>query len=504
MKIDLIHSLTPLHTTQDFKGDTVAHLYFQNDKKEAALHAQSLTEIQDLAKSGTFNGAPKSSFFIRGSYIEKVNLIVAGLGNKKTFSAEKARQTGAMVYRKLEAEKAKSFGVDVDALLKVATKAQVTDILKGFFEGLYLASYTFDKYKATAGKGFKLESTSLISEDKKNHAWLNQIAEETLITVDCVFTTRDYSNEPSNFGTPEYYANDISKLAKRFGMKCKVLGEAEAKKEKMDLYLSVSKGSDREAKVVILEYTPKKAAKGAKNVAIVGKGVTFDSGGISIKPSSGMENMKHDMTGAATMIGATLLAARLHSKNKMVTILVFTENMPSGSSTQPGNVIKSRSGKTVEVINTDAEGRLVLADALDLAHDYNPDVIIDSATLTGACSIALGRLASALFSNDKKLTQAMFKSSEATEEALWELPLWDEYFDDLKTPYADMRNSANDSYGGTIRGAVFMKQFIKPGMKWAHVDLANRAYDQGYLPYNPGKGSSGVYVRTFAHFVMNY
>jgi len=214
--------------------------------------------------------------------------------------------------------------------------------------------------------------------------------------------------------------------------------------------------------------------------------------------------MKHDMTGAATMAGATLLAARLGSKNKITTILVFAENMPSGNALQPGNIITARNGKTVEIINTDAEGRLVLADALDLAHDYKPDLIVNTATLTGAVSVALGKLTSALFSNDDKLAKGLMASTEVTEEALWQLPLWDEYFEDIKSHYADMMNSANDSNGGTIRGAVFLKQFIKPGMKWAHVDLANRAYDQGYLAYNPRKGSSGVYVRTFAHFAMNY
>ena len=282
------------------------------------------------------------------------------------------------------------------------------------------------------------------------------------------------------------------------------MDEAECKKEKMDLFLSVSHGSDREARVVILEYTPKTGAKSAKTVALVGKGVTFDSGGISLKPSMRMEDMKHDMTGAATIVGSTFLAARLGSKNKLVTIVAFTENMPNGRATQPGNVIKSRSGKTVEIINTDAEGRLVLADALDLAQDYKPDVVVNAATLTGACSIALGKLCSALFSNNEKLTFQLQKAASKTEEALWELPMWDEYFEDLRSPYADMANSANDSYGGTIRGAVFMKQFIREGTKWAHIDLANRAYDQGFLPYNPRKGATGTYVRTFAEFVMEY
>ena len=504
MKTDLIHSLIPLTASRAISGDTVAYLYFQNDKKEAALNSQTPTEVQDLSKSGAFNASVKSCYFIRGSYIEKTNLLVAGLGSKKQFTPEKARQTGAVVYNKLNAEKVKGLAIDVDVILSSVAKPQANELLRAFLEGFYLASYTFDKHKSVKPPARPLAAVSLISADRKNEAWLTLVADETLITVDCIFTTRDYSNEPSNIGTPEYYANDISKLAKRYGLKCKVLGEAEAKKENMNLFLAVSAGSDREAKVVILEYSPKAAAKNAKNIALVGKGVTFDSGGISIKPSMRMEDMKHDMTGAATMIGATLLAARLGAKNKMVTILVFTENMPNGIALQPGNVITARNGKTVEIINTDAEGRLVLADALDLAHDYKPDLIVNSATLTGAATIALGKFCSALFSNDDKLALEIMKSTDVTEEALWQLPLWDDYFEDLKSSTADMMNSANDGGGGTIRGAIFMKQFIRPGMKWAHIDLANRAYNQGYLSYNPSKGASGTYVRTFAHFVMNY
>jgi leucyl aminopeptidase len=504
MKSEFIHTLVPVQFAREFKGDTLAQIFFQTDKKTAAIHKETPTEISDLVKSETFTGSAKSVFFVRGSYIENKNLIAIGLGNKKEFTPEKARQTGAVVSSKLLSERVKNFGIDVDALLESATKAECEPLLIALLEGIYLAQYSFDKYKSSKNGHSKLTTIQLVSEDRKNEAWLKKVAHEALVTVDCIYVTRDFSNEPSNFGTPEFYANEISKFCKSYGLKCKVMGEAEARKEKMDLFLSVGQGSDRESKVVIMEYTPKGGAKGARHVSLVGKGVTFDSGGISIKPSMRMEDMKHDMTGAATMVGSTLLAARLGSKNKITTILVFAENMPSGKATQPGNIIKARNGKTVEIINTDAEGRLVLADALDLAHDYKPDVIVNTATLTGACSVALGKLASALFANDEKVANSLLESTHSTEEALWQLPLWDEYFEDIKSNYADMANSANDSNGGTIRGAIFLKQFIRPGMKWAHVDLANRAYDQGYLPYNPRKGSSGVYTRTFAHFAMNY
>ena len=500
----MLHNLIPLNHTKVAEGDTLLTLFFQNDKKEIPSNSQSQTEIQDLIKNGVFSGTAKTTSFIRASYIDQLNILVAGLGVKSDSTPEIARQTGAFVYNKITAEKVNELGIDVDALVKSAGKELASVTLGAFLEGFYLASYSFDKYKSVQKPAGKLKLVSLVSNDKKNDGWIKNLIEKTLITADCTFLTRDFSNEPSNIGTPTYYANTIAKIAKQYGIKCKIMGDAECKKEKMNLFLCVGEGSAQESKVVILEYTPKAAAKSAKTISLVGKGVTFDSGGISIKPSMKMEDMKHDMTGAATMLGATLMAARLGSKNKIVTLLGFAENMPGQNAVQPGNIITTRSGKTVEIINTDAEGRLVLADVLHLAQDYNPEVIVDSATLTGACTVALGKLASALFSNDSKLADQILDASEQTEEHLWELPLWDEYYEDIKSNYADMMNSANDGAGGTIRGAIFLKQFIKEGQKWAHVDLANRAYDQGYLPYNPRKGSSGVYVRTFAEFVMNY
>jgi leucyl aminopeptidase len=504
MKNKMIHELFQLSHAKTFEGDTLLSLHFQNDKKELALNSQSPTELHDLVKHGVFNAAAKSTSFIRASYIDKINLLFVGLGAKKDSSFETARQTGAVTFTKVSSEKVKVLGIDVDSFLKASGKEHAAEVLCAFLEGFYLASYTYDKHKTTPKHNHKLKSITLVSSDKKNDNWLNELAHKVLVTADCTFLTRDLSNEPSNFGTPEYYANTLAKLSKDYGLKCKIMNEAACKKENMNLFLSVGNGSTRESYVVVMEYTPKTGAKTAKTVSLVGKGVTFDSGGISIKPSMKMEDMKHDMTGAATMIGATLMAARLEAKQKIITVLGFCENMPGNNATQPGNVITTRNGKTVEIINTDAEGRLVLADILDLAQDYKPDVMVNTATLTGASTVALGKLASALFANDEKLAQQFIEVSCKTEERLWKLPLWDEYFDDLKTPYADMANSANDAAGGTIRGAIFLKQFIKEGQKWAHIDLANRAYDQGFLPYNPRKGSSGVYVRTFAEFVMNY
>lgn len=508
MKNQIIHELPQVSAQSQFSSDpTAVRVIFigQTEKGEAHLAPGSLTEIQDIVKHKVFVGAAKTNTFIRNSYIEKENIAVVGVGSKSKFSTEQARQSGAIFYSRMSAEKITDVGLDFDSLMKAFSKSQAEAFLNAFIEGYMLASYTFVKYKSVPPKnGYKTETLSLVSTSKAIHKTLNELAQRALHTVDCIFVARDLSNEPANVGTPTYYANEISKLAKAHGLKVKVMGEAEARKEKMNLFLGVSKGSAQEPKCVILEYTPKTNAKKAKTVALVGKGVTFDSGGISLKPGLKMEDMKHDMSGASTMVGTTLLAARLGCKNKIVTVMVFCENMPSGTAQCPSHIITGRNGKTVELINTDAEGRLILADALDLAQDYKPDVMVDAATLTGACSVALGKLASALFSNDSKLTAKLLEAGNSTDEKLWELPLWDEYFEDMKSHYADMMNSVNDSNGGTIRGAMFMKQFIRPGQKWAHLDIANAANDLGYLPYNPRKGATGKYVKTLAEFVNGF
>ena len=214
--------------------------------------------------------------------------------------------------------------------------------------------------------------------------------------------------------------------------------------------------------------------------------------------------MKHDMTGAATLFAATLLAAKLKVPNRVVTVLAFTENMPDGKAIQPGNILTARNGKTVEIINTDAEGRLILGDVLDYAHQFKPDAIVDAATLTGAVGIALGKHCSAILGNDENLIESLRRAGDNCGERLWQLPLYDEYFDDMKSEYADMKNSVNDSAGGTIRGAIFLKQFIKSGFKWAHLDIASLAWDLGHLPYFPKKGASGAFVRTLARFAADF
>jgi len=486
--------------------DTDLVLVFQGESKKAQVpdgskYAELLSKFSE---GDVFQARHGSMQVVRfaGQGSAK-NVVFLGLGKAAELTEEKLRQAAAMLWSKLAAEKFESAAMAFDASL-----SQVSHI-RAILEGMLLSAYSFNKYKTgpeQSAKSTGLKKLFLISADRSVRSHLAQEATRALAVAECVNITRDWSNEPSNVGTPEYYASEAARLAKKHGLKVKVLSEADARREKMGLFLAVGQGSTREGKIVVLEYTPKgvKNSKNLKTIAFVGKGITFDSGGISIKPALRMEDMKHDMTGAATLFGATLLAAQLKVPNRIVAILAFTENMPSGDAIQPGNVVRARNGKTVEIINTDAEGRLILADVLDYAHEFKPDAIIDAATLTGAVSVALGKHCCAVLGNDEGLIQSLRAAGTANHERIWQLPLFDEYFEDMKSDTADMKNSANDGNGGTIRGASFMQQFIRKGTHWAHLDIAAVANGMGHLPYFPKKGASGMYVRTLAQFAAEY
>jgi leucyl aminopeptidase len=495
--------------------DTDICAVFQDSGKKAISPKGSYSGVvEKLRKSGAYEAKAGSIQFLRlldkGIAKGAENVLLLGMGPVTELTEEKIRQLGGTVWSKLVAEKAKKVAVEVDGFFAVSgtQESLKTRWIRAFSEGLILSAYRFNKYK-THGDSVKTAEPIgpsqfiFVTHDKNLKTQLDTELEQVAAVGEAVTVTRDWSNEPSNYGTPVYFAEEAKKLAKKHGLKCKVLTEQDAAKEKMGLFLGVGQGAERESRMVVLEYTPK-GIKNPKTLALVGKGVTFDSGGISIKPSMKMEDMKHDMTGAATVMGAMILAAEWEVPNRVIAVMVFCENMPDGNAIQPGNILTSRNGKTVEVINTDAEGRLILADALDYVQDLKPDAIVDVATLTGAVSIALGKQCCGVMGNDESLIQAVRSAGDSCGERIWELPLFDEYFDDLKSDYADMKNSANDSYGGTIRGAIFLKQFIKKGMAWAHLDIAATAWNLGHKSYFPKHGASGAYVRTLAEFVRNF
>jgi len=307
--------------------------------------------------------------------------------------------------------------------------------------------------------------------------------------------TRGLQMQPGNVCTPTYLADQAGKLAKTYGFALTVLDRAQLKKEGMGALLAVAQGSAEEPRFIALEY---KGGAGAP-VVLVGKGVTFDSGGISIKPAQSMEDMKYDMSGAAAVLGTFEVLGRLKPKINVVGLIPATENLPSGTAVKPGDVVKSHLGKTIEIINTDAEGRLILCDALSYARRFKPAAVLDAATLTGAVVVALGHHAIGIMGNDEALLAEVQDAGERAGERCWPLPLWDEYRDLVKSEIADVKNSGGRS-AGSIAGGWFLKEFVE-GFPWVHLDIAGTAYTEGEVA-TQGKGPTAVGVRLFTEFLL--
>ena len=302
-------------------------------------------------------------------------------------------------------------------------------------------------------------------------------------------TVKDLANAPSNLLTPSRLAERAAQVAKDTGVKCTVYDKRDIEKMKMGGLLAVNRGSSEEPRFIVLEYAPRKAKR---HVALVGKGITFDSGGISIKPAEKMEEMKFDMCGAAAVIGTLETAAKLDLPLHITGLIPSTENLPSGSAYKPGDIITMMNGKSVEIVNTDAEGRMILGDALHYASELKPDHIIDYATLTGACVVALGSEAAGLFSNDDELARKLIECGERVGERLWRLPEWDEYKELIRSDWADMKNSGG-RWGGASSAAVFLKEFVNCP-SWAHLDIAGTAYAEHETP-REARGATGAGVR---------
>ncbi|MFL5572304.1 MAG: leucyl aminopeptidase [Gemmatimonadaceae bacterium] len=301
---------------------------------------------------------------------------------------------------------------------------------------------------------------------------------------------------PGNLCTPEYLAETAADIAKRYGMALTVLGRREMEAEKMGSFLAVAQGTPQDPKLITIEY--KGAKPNAKPVVLVGKGLCFDSGGISIKPAQGMEHMKFDMCGAAGVLGTMEAIGQMRPDVNVVGVVGATTNMPSGTAMNPGDVVKAQNGKSIEIINTDAEGRLVLADCLSYAKRFNPDVVIDAATLTGACVIALGHTATGVFSSDDTLIAEILSAGKKAGEPGWPLPLWDDYKELIKSDVADIKNSGGRP-AGAVTAAMFLKEFAE-GYTWAHLDIAGTAYSETDLVTIP-KGPTGVPTGTFIEFI---
>jgi leucyl aminopeptidase len=314
-----------------------------------------------------------------------------------------------------------------------------------------------------------------------------------------VFLARDLINEPASVSTPTYLADHAAKILRSDGIRGEIWGPAKIKAAKMAGLLAVARGSIEEPRFIKLIYTP--TGKPKKKIALVGKGITFDSGGLSLKPPKSMETMKHDMSGGAAVLGVMSVISHLKPQVHVTGYVPATENLPSGTAQKPGDIIRYKNGKTVEVLNTDAEGRLILADALIQAVNDIPDVIIDLATLTGACVVALGSQIAGLFSNSQELSETLIRCGKEAGEQLWPLPLVREYKDDIKSTVADIKNTGSGN-AGAIAAALFLQEFVGE-VPWAHLDIAGPAFSEKDSSYVP-KGGTGFGVRTLARYLLSH
>jgi leucyl aminopeptidase len=362
---------------------------------------------------------------------------------------------------------------------------------------LALADYAFNRYKTGTDAGRSAEAEAVVVPPAPLKARsLTAAVRSAEAVAGAVRWARDMGNAPGNDLGPQDFAREVRALCGKRGLRLRILEKKEIVREKMGGLLGVNAGSARPPVFLVGEYAP---AKARGTAVLVGKGITFDSGGISLKPAASMGEMKYDMMGAATAFACLACAKALALPVRIVALAPVTENMPGGTATRPGDILRMRNGKTVEVDNTDAEGRLILGDALSYAEAFRPDVLVDFATLTGAVQIALGSECAGLMSTDDGLAGGITEAGEATGERVWRLPLWDEYRENLKSEWADMRNTGGRS-AGTINGAVFLKEFAPAGVPWAHLDIASVAHFEKEQSGWPA-GASGFGVALTMEFL---
>ncbi len=451
MRVRLSDTLAPGAATR-----CIAFLHEGRDPS-AGLPASLRTRVRSAARSAGFQGKT-------GEVVEEGGWILCGLGRGPA-PAHRLRATLRRAMKTALRPSQRTVALCFDG--KVSVEA-----FRSLLPHIALADYSFDRYKSKKAQAGRAGQATVIPPPGSKARSFAQAAREAEAVAGAVGWMRDVGNTPGNDLGPVELARAAKALAARGGFRLKVLDKRLIEKEKMGGLLGVNAGSARPPVFLIGEYAP---AKPRGTAVLVGKGITFDSGGISIKPAASMGEMKYDMMGAATVFGCLAAVRALKLPVHLVALAPVTENMPGGSATRPGDILRMRSGKTVEVDNTDAEGRLVLADALSYAAKFRPDVLIDYATLTGAVLIALGHECAGLMTADDRLAAELVAAGEATGERLWRLPLWDEYRENLKSEWADMRNTGGRS-AGTINAGVFLKEFAPEGVAWAHLDVAAVAH----------------------------
>ncbi len=416
-------------------------------------------------------------------------LLLLGGGKAKSFSAFELRRLAGVAVRTLKSRGIRSF-----AFVAPENGIAPEESVKAIVEGAFVGNFESDTYKSDR-KDQKIDELTVIATGDK--AKLQQALDEAHIVGESQNFTRELVNEPSNRMTPTVLGEHAKKMAQEVGLKCEVFGADKIKELKMGAFWGVAQGSDEPPALIVLRYEPAGAAE-KPVLGLVGKGITFDTGGISIKPSDGMEKMKYDMAGGATMIGVMRAIALLKPKVKVIAIICATENMPSGKAQKPGDVQIAMSGKSIEIINTDAEGRLVLADGLCYARQLGCTHLIDAATLTGAVVVALGHANAGVFSNDDPMYECFRQAVDEAGEKFWRLPLGEDYLEAMRSNIADLVN-AGGRWGGASCAAAFLKEFAED-TPWIHLDIAGTAWMDDAKPWI-AKGPSGIALRSLVEFV---
>ncbi|HEY7067175.1 MAG TPA: leucyl aminopeptidase [Chloroflexota bacterium] len=454
-----------------------------------------------LRESGELRGKTGEIVVVHnpgGGALQAERVAVVGLGAQENLAAETVRRAAAAAARKARDLRVTSYATVIHGA--GAGGLAPAEAAEALAEGSLLALYAYDRYKheRVAG-GHEVARATVVERDGARLDAIRAGVASGTAMAESTMTARDLAQGPANIVTATYLAEQARELGERVGFACEVYGMDQIREMRMNGLLAVNSGSVNPASFVVMRY---EAPGATKTLAVVGKGITFDSGGISIKPAENMHHMRHDKSGAAAVVGFMQAATLLKLPLNVLGIFAATDNLPSGSAYRPGDVIQPRGGTTVEIINTDAEGRVILSDALTYAVEQNPDCIVDLATLTGACVIALGHHASGLFGNNDELIETMLQAGGESGERVWPLPLWPEYDEQIKSGIADIKNTGGRP-AGAITAAWFLAHFVD-GRPWLHLDIAGTAWTEGgwgeLPPYLTKDTATGVGVRLLVHF----
>lgn len=481
-----------------FPVDTLVLFAFEEENKPlgpwTSIDIRLQSKYVEAAKNEAFKAKEKQVLAFHpadGKPARRV--LVAGLGKRSRFDGERLRRAAAAVAGRLKTGPAQAdVVVPVEEQVSLDPREQAIAVV----EGIALALYEFRKYRSKPGDDNGApETTRLVVESEKHLASATEGAHRASIYCRATALTRDLVNEPPSLCTPRHLASVAQSLSKR-SITVKVYDEKWIRRMNMGGLLGVSLGSEEPPRFVHLSY---RTTEAKKTVALVGKGITFDSGGLCIKTAEGMLHMKNDMAGAAAVIGVMSALGELKPKVNVHGIFGATENMPGGGAYKMRDVLRARNGKTMEIVNTDAEGRVILSDALSYASELKPDELIDLATLTGACVVALGPEITGLFSPDPDLASRIQAAARAAGEKVWPMPVEEDYREMIKSDVADMKNSGGRN-AGAITAALFLKEFVGEGIPWAHLDIAGPALTETNQPYRPA-GGTGVMVRTLLRYL---